>query len=429
MNYAQRLAPMRAQLGIPSPKAAKVTPPSSRPGQCERWTAQGKPDLITPMGVSTAHDWKGMTPAAIFQGETFVRTLADVGVFGNPAQVKRMQVVPGIMTMPEAMRAKLDERLRWIADWTREDEPGVAVPKIPREPSLLDPPCVYRGDEAGKVACKSCRGNVSVKVYHCSKHGKCNLGHTNLDAGRTCRQCSDRTTASSKTEVIPFASFKNRYADREGWIVGRGPTQFCGEELASVPGPVFFINDAVAWERHVTHPDSFFFAVEWPKFAAYAWRIKSIAMMGFLHDHPADGIARVMRYQHAFKSTRDEHNPVGPLWHLLDQSREKLAESRMLYQHGSTMLLAIHFAWFCGIERLNLVGCDCLPTTSRGGHPATSKDPKEAYNPALPCETDDHGGVSGGIHPTLRRRHDEVIRRLGMRANYLGTPTLGQAGI
>lgn len=409
---------------IPEPLAPVNAPQINRVGEFDLWEAPGHPPLLTVPGVCTIHDWMGMVPVAYFDDEKFPRTLRAVNVYGQPRKVRTMKAVPGTDHMTVEMAEKLIQRRQWIDEWTREDRDyAVEVVKLPTAAPLLQPPCVYRGETMGDVLCRSCKGSVKIKTYHCSIFGSCNLGNSTGEAGKSCQTCNAREVGTGATEIIPFESFVNRYAGREGWIIGRGPTQFCGEELASVAGPVFFINDAVDWERYVTHRDTFFTALEWPKFSAYAWRIRSIAMMGFMNQHPADGIKRVVRFDHQFKHSRDEANPIGPLWHLLDQTREQLAQSRRLYQHGSTMLVAIHFAWFCGVTKLNLVGCDCLPTTHRDGRPATSRDPKEAYNPALPAATDDRGGVSGGIHPTLRRRHEEVMRRLGMRWEYLGTPS------
>ncbi len=39
------------------------------------------------------------------------------------------------------------------------------------------PECHHRGEPTGEtVACKTCRGNVQMKVFACSKHGRCTLG-------------------------------------------------------------------------------------------------------------------------------------------------------------------------------------------------------------------------------------------------------------
>ena len=51
-------------------------------------------------------------------------------------------------------------------------------------------PCEHRGDVLRSEPCKSCCGNVQVKVYECAVHGECQMG-SRLVGVRSCAGCLD----------------------------------------------------------------------------------------------------------------------------------------------------------------------------------------------------------------------------------------------
>lgn len=52
-------------------------------------------------------------------------------------------------------------------------------------------PCQYRGEPTGqKARCKSCQGNILVKVFGCIKHGTCTI-MKRMDGHACCVACSD----------------------------------------------------------------------------------------------------------------------------------------------------------------------------------------------------------------------------------------------
>lgn len=51
---------------------------------------------------------------------------------------------------------------------------------------------------------------------------------------------------------LDFSSYMDRFKGQTGWVVGRGPTLFDYGRLASVRGPIFFVNDAVSQECHLS---------------------------------------------------------------------------------------------------------------------------------------------------------------------------------
>ncbi len=201
------------------------------------------------------------------------------------------------------------------------------------------------------------------------------------------------------------------YPGKTGVVVGRGPTDFDFRDLAKIDGPVFFINDAVVCEQYITHDDAFWFALDHPQ-AHWLRRtgdhepIRSLPVLqeGGKWGRPGDprgtrGARRVMW----FKSPTTFKNR----WDALSQSRDQIVESGQLYLARGTIQPLIHFAWFAGIARLQLIGCDGI------------NDPSRVYDGRLPNLS---GRGPGMIYDGIRRRQDEVMRHLGVRAEYVGAP-------
>jgi len=210
---------------------------------------------------------------------------------------------------------------------------------------------------------------------------------------------------------VALASFANRFAGKTGIVVGRGPTTFDFRDLDKADGPVFFINDAVALERYVSHDDSFFFALDHPQ-AHWLRRteihepIRSLPVLleGNKWGKPGDPRGtRGARRVTWFKSP----TTFKDRWDALSQSRDDIAASSQLYLARGTIQPLIHFAWFTGITQLKLIGCDGI------------NDPARVYDDRLP---DWSGRRPGMIYDGIRRRQDDVLRHLGVRPEYIGTP-------
>ena len=63
--------------------------------------------------------------------------------------------------------------------------------------------CIHRGDPIGQGACNSCEGNVSLKIFRCSKHTVCTIAKR-IDGSQpaigsymVCSGCSDRVEPTS----------------------------------------------------------------------------------------------------------------------------------------------------------------------------------------------------------------------------------------
>jgi hypothetical protein len=209
---------------------------------------------------------------------------------------------------------------------------------------------------------------------------------------------------------LDFAAFCNRYAGRPGWVVGRGPTLYRYEDLATVDGPVFFINDAVSQEtRLAAKCDSFFFAHDL-EMAVWLGKIRSTSVLvidfpitaytrkGLLtgpHDPLLQRKGEVVLYRRLGEFEPDL---------LLERSRLEIARSRQLYVKSGTIHPLLHFAWYVGCSRLYLIGCDGLPTVGYDGRlPNLSRSKQQAAF-------------------IIRLDQEEVLRTLKVPVEYLGTP-------
>ncbi len=268
-------------------------------------------------------------------------------------------------------------------------------------------PCHHRGQAIDKTSCRSCNGTVSLRVFDCALHRRCTMVSRGDAGDRICATCCDRRI---EPESVPFASFANRHAGQVGYVLGRGETTFDYRDLLNVDGPVFMINDSVSAEQYVPHDDVYFFALDsdhnhWLRQTDEHPPIRSLPVLmegdwglpGF--PRRVRGARRVCWYLNPMNFT--------DRWLALDQTREQLAASRMLYRGRGTIQPLIHFAWFAGVNHLRLIGCDGI------------NDPSKPYDERLPNLS---GRQPGMIYDGIRRRQDEVIAKLGMTAEYVGTP-------
>jgi hypothetical protein len=200
---------------------------------------------------------------------------------------------------------------------------------------------------------------------------------------------------------LPFVSFKNRYAGGGCRVVGRGATEFDYRSLGEPGVPVFFINDAICLEAHVAG-ETFFFAhdaqmLPWLSGALRGTAVLPIEARPF---HPSTG----GRIQHAgpivFYHWREHHNRE-----LLTITREQIAAMQTLYSHSGTIHSLMHFLWFCGFTRADLIGCDGLAS---------------AYDPRLENRS---RSTPDKQYSSIRIVQDHLANIFGIAMNYLGTPS------
>jgi hypothetical protein len=212
---------------------------------------------------------------------------------------------------------------------------------------------------------------------------------------------------------LPFASYCNRYHGRTGWVVGRGPTCFRYEEFGRSEGPFFFINDAVSQEKWLPEGcPSFFFAHD---SSMECWLFdrgrRSVPVL--ITDQPMTGPkdGQIPGLITGADDRRLERIPEaifyrkgGPFARtsILERSREEIRDSAQLYTANGTIHPLLHFAWYVGCAKLNLVGCD--------GFPGTGYDDR--------LENRSHTHQCNAM--SIRLRQEEVLTKLSLPREYLG---------
>lgn len=61
-------------------------------------------------------------------------------------------------------------------------------------------PCIHKGDQIDSVPCKSCVGNVNVKVFACAVHGRCTVARRVHRDTPVCANCRDHKPVTTSIE-------------------------------------------------------------------------------------------------------------------------------------------------------------------------------------------------------------------------------------
>lgn len=200
--------------------------------------------------------------------------------------------------------------------------------------------------------------------------------------------------------------FHNRYIGATGWVFGRGDNSFDYRQIANIDGPCFFINDAVANDHYLRHDNSFWFALD----IGHHRHLASMRSLPVLHRGGwADNHLNLLSSVAWWQQDPTSHN----CWPL-----DLMAHSAHLFTKLGTICPLIHFAWFTGVRRLNLVGCDGLQAI----------DMTKPLDPQWDKRLPNLSGKGGGcVYGRIRQEADKLMARLGIEASYIGTPAQTEA--
>lgn len=302
----------------------------------------------------------------------------------------------------ETAKARGLTRFEWISQVNATTRPRAvqAERARPTRPETIE--CVHRGEQVDTKDCKTCGGNVKVKEFDCNLHDTTCTIAKKMGDSLVCQSCNDRSMVKRN---IPFESFQNKFSGK-AWVIGSGPTTFDYSQLADVTEPVFFINNAASMEKYVKHDETFFFALDrrQHKWFGLFRGTCVIPLGGPIATLKSDPILKnADRFCFWRNSAKYQQN-------LLQLTRDQIAFEHRLYRHGGTIHPLIHFAWYAGFDELNLVGCD-------GTIP---KDQDERYDMRLENIT---GQKASSSYAKIRRAQDEELKTLGLKANYLCSPS------
>jgi hypothetical protein len=171
---------------------------------------------------------------------------------------------------------------------------------------------------------------------------------------------------------VPLRAYMNRYRGAGCTVVGRGVTMFDYRKLGVGIEPVFFINDAVCLERHVRPGvDTFFFAhgAKLMPWLSGDLPLRSVPVL------PVDG--------RVFRSTTSG-------------------------------------IWFCGFQRVDLIGRDCIMLeTAPGPHANEAMSQPGGHDARLENRSNSWAAHE---YQSIRQAQDLLVKLFGFEARYVGTP-------
>lgn len=192
-------------------------------------------------------------------------------------------------------------------------------------------------------------------------------------------------------QITNLAPYKGIHTGQTAWIIGRGRTEFDYAGLSQADGPVFFINDAVQLERHVTGQS--YFAYLDNKVGRH-WLTKGVKSVVLTPERDDFGGHTVVLY-----SRRTGH---------FDKDRDQVAANNGLVTAWGTITPVIHFAWFTGCDRVKFIGCDGI-----------SRPKGQEYDPRLANESNTSPGC---VYAQIKASQERVCAELGLPCVYIGTP-------
>lgn len=232
------------------------------------------------------------------------------------------------------------------------------------------------------------------------------------------RRANYRPLASDDTlramREIPFAELNDAHRGGAAIVVGKGPTLFDYAELGTTGCPTFFVNDAVALERHL-QPDqpSYWFAHDRIQTAWLERGIQSTAVV------PEDGKLLTGRGDPVLANA---NRVVFYRWRtrlqdvVLAQTRDELAASRELHTDQGTIHSLLHFVWYLGFTRVGFVGCDGI---SKDPRTAPLEDASTGYDKRIENAS---SSAPWGTFLRIRREQDRLCKLFRFETTYLGTP-------
>lgn len=195
--------------------------------------------------------------------------------------------------------------------------------------------------------------------------------------------------------------FHNLHRDQVGWVFGRGANTFDYRRIADIDGPCFFINDAVANEVHMSHGAGYWFALD----DGHHGHLPGLRCLPVLHEG-GWASAHLPALERALWWRQDptswNHWPL-----------DLMAHAGLLFTRLGTICPLLHFAWWVGVRRVKLVGCDGIQVVDMSGL-------KPGWDDRLPNLS---GKTGGCVYGLIRKLQDELMARLGLEAEYVGTPT------
>ncbi len=209
-----------------------------------------------------------------------------------------------------------------------------------------------------------------------------------------------------------IGDYLRKYPGRRFLIVGKAPTRFEFENLASIEDPIIFINDAVQFEKFATRSvETFFFAHDAAQKVWITPEIKSTVVI------PSGGASDSGADHPMLDMTQVLDNNLPPRivtyewggWYgrnLRVHPRGEITRTGKLYLNSGTIHSAIHFAWLCGASGITFIGTD--------GFSNKYDEPVELRSCSNPL----------GVFGKIRQVQDWECEQLGLETEYVNEPRI-----
>ncbi|KKL79256.1 hypothetical protein LCGC14_2016670 [marine sediment metagenome] len=229
--------------------------------------------------------------------------------------------------------------------------------------------------------------------------------------------------------IYEVGSLLDKFEGDHFVIVGKGPTQFCYEDLCQFEGPIVFINDSIQFEKFASRSKArFWFAhdanqsiwgkIKGPSAAVLpisgAFDINGVAMISHdqiirelgidLSGSGADDTIEIPRQLYGYRWALDKWLRLG-IEGLREVTKVGLSRNCELFLNSGTIHAAIHFAWLCGAHGIIFIGCDGIQDAG--------------YDRRIALRGNK---LVGKAYGKIRRVQNEMMAALDLRAEYIGTP-------
>lgn len=265
--------------------------------------------------------------------------------------------------------------------------------------------CCHRGEVVDSIDCKTCGRTQPVDVYSCRRHGSCTV--TKLTKYAMCQICEDRRKTSKE---VYFEDYMDAYTG-ECYVFGSGETGFDYKLIPDLTEPLFFINQAAQLAVNNHWSDKFMMSLDKKHHIFFPVFEGTLLLPANQNMDDAKGLSPgsfINADQICWWS-----NKLARTGHL-ETEKEELQRHKILHQGTSgcaaTIFPMVHFLWYAGFDKVNLVGCDGKP----GG-----------YDPRLKNFTqqnhDMNGLPNGGPErfAKFREYQDNLANELELEVQYL----------
>ena len=168
-----------------------------------------------------------------------------------------------------------------------------------------------------------------------------------------------------------LGDFSNCFSGQNAVVVASGPTNFEYPRLSEFQCPVFLVNDTIRLEHFVQSEHCFFFSHHPYQFqdlvhkSVFFYPLRYIRLdETFPCDEKLSELSSSLRVvfhdlhigcnKEEWRANQSITQERFPVWCL---DRGLVVDKNALFGHTGSITSLIHFLWFCGIQKVRMIGC------------------------------------------------------------------------